>query len=253
MATEQTIDNGRRLPLISCLHAPDSMAGCLQNYTKQLVALLQGHLHWQPVGNAESPGTTKPDLRQYDLVILNEAEWLSLRQPSSAAFSATQGQHYQPSLLLVREPCWPLQRLLLIIRGEATDKTTIEWGVHLAQLARCTVTLLVVAPPITYGREQFISQALMADTIPGRHIRHALHQLAANQITGVLKLSHYGAERQVQDEVTSSDYDLIILGSEPPGRLFSWRLDSLLMPLLQWTRQPVLIAGTTSPWRGSTP
>jgi hypothetical protein len=108
-------------------------------------------------------------------------------------------------------------------------------------------------PPVTHGREQFISQALMADTIPGRHIRHALHQLAANQITGVLKLSHYGAERQVQDEVTSSDYDLIILGSEPPGRLFSWRLDSLLMPLLQWTRQPVLIAGTTSPWRGSLP
>jgi len=248
MAKEQTTGDGPWLRLISCARTQQGAASSLQSYTEQLAALLRGRLYWQPVAGSQSPEVTKRDLRQYDLVIVNEAGWLSWTRPSGQMAAPFANQEQQPSLLLVREPCWPLRRLLLLIRGQATDRATIEWGVYLAQRARCNVTLLVVKPPILDERDHFIAQALKANTVPGRHIRYALHQFATNQVTGVLKLSHTGAERQVQAEVTDSLYDLIILGNEPLGRLFSWRLDSLLTPLLQWTQQPLLIAGVTSPW-----
>lgn len=250
MVSGSTPDDGRCLQLLACFPKPENEDDGLRHYSRQMAALLQGSLHWQSAENGLGAALSKDRSSQYDLLLLNEARWLSwLQRSDNTAVQANRfRQQNQPAILLVRQPCWPLRRLLLIIRGEATDKATIEWGVHLTRHTQASLTILVVKSPLLPDREQFVANALKANTIPGQYIRSALHQLAVRQVDGVLKLSHRLPEQQVQLEVSQSHYDLIILGSEPRGRLFYWRLDSLLRPMLQWTQQSVLITGAQCPF-----
>ncbi len=233
-------DNGYKqgLQLLACLSEQANGSGEHFAYVQQVAHFLQGKLAWQTGELNSLAELTESVSSHYDLLLFNETGWHSLTRP----FLQTAGSlsRVKSSILLIREPCWPLRRLLLILRGEATDKATIEWGLKLTKHNNCQVTLLVVRPPSEAQKDQF--GLLKANTVSGRHIRAALHQLATRQINGVLKVSHCSPEYIVQQEVAGNAYDLIVLGSEPECRLFYWRLDSLLDPLLQWTRQSILIA-----------
>lgn len=240
MTTETKNDNGRGLHILSCLHAANGATPRLHRYAHQFADLLHGRLAWQPSPQARPPAP----LHRYDLVLVNNADSLP---PPSAAPNGAENRHQPPALLQVRQPRWPLQKVLLIIRGEATDRSTVEWGVLLARRAGCAVTLLLLMPPAYRRPAQMAARALKANTIPGRHVRHALNRFATNEINGVLKVSYCQPKRQLRREVTDASYDLIILSSEPPGRLLSWRLDSLLAPLTAWTERPLLVTGPTFP------
>lgn len=238
MARDKNNGHKQELQLLACLPEHENGSEALFAYAQQVALFLRGKLEWQTEKLNSLAEIIECAPHRYDLLLFNETSWHMLTRPFGE--TAVSPAHVKPSILLVREPRWPLRRLLLIMRGEATDKATIEWSLKLTRLNNCTVTLLVVRPPTAPQKEQF--GLLKANTISGRHLRAALHQLALRQINGVLKVSHCSPEQIVRQEVVNTVYDLIILGSEPDSRLFCWRLDSLLDSLLQWTQQSILIA-----------
>lgn len=242
MARDTQNGHKQNLRLFACLSEQENGSGALHTYTQQVAGYLQGKLEWQTDELNSLAEIIECVPQRYDLLLLNEASWHALTRPFLQ--TAVSPAHIKPSILLIRESYWPPRRLLLILRGEATDKATIDWGLKLTKHNNCTITLLVVRPPTVAQKDQF--GLLKANTISGRHLRAALHQLTTRQINGVLKVSHGSPEQIVRQEVASAAYDLIVLGSEPECRLFFWRLDSLLNPLLQWTQQSILIAKPVS-------
>lgn len=161
------------------------------------------------------------------------------------------GELRLPSLLISHHVSWPIRRILLLLRGQATDHATVEWGVRLAQRAGSQVTLLVVLPPELGQREHNDSQLadiLARDTIPGRYVRQVLNRLVSLDIGAVLRLRQGALAQQVRQEVARSDYDLVVTSAEPPGRLLNSHLESLIVPLLQWTAAPVLVARFPALW-----
>jgi nucleotide-binding universal stress UspA family protein len=139
----------------------------------------------------------------------------------------------------------PLRRILLLVRGEATDEATVEWGLHLAQTNNSEVTLLVVLPaPLSdSGRHTCaLSDLLAGHSLPGKYVRRVLRRLVDAGVNATLKLNQGSPERQVRQEVKQEVYDLIIISAEPSGRLLEKRLEPLITPLLMWTERPLLIA-----------
>ncbi|MAT96194.1 MAG: hypothetical protein CL608_03550 [Anaerolineaceae bacterium] len=238
MARDTQNGYNQNLRLLACLSGQEHGSGELLTYTQQVAFFLQGKLEWQVSERNSLAEVINCVPQRHDLLLLNEPKWHALTRPFPQ--TAASPSRIKPSVLIVRESRWPLRRLLLIMRGEATDEATIKWGLILSKHSNCTVTLLVVRPPTLAPKDQF--GLLKANTISGRHLRAALRRLAARQINGVLKVSHGLPEEIVRQEVAGAAYDLIVLGSEPECRLFYWRLDSLLNPLLQWTKQSILIA-----------
>lgn len=156
-----------------------------------------------------------------------------------------------PSLLISRHVSWPIRRILLLMRGQATDGATVEWGVRLAQSAGSQVTLLVVLPPEVGQKEHYDSQLadiLARDTIPGRYVRQVLNRLVSLDIEAMLRLRQGALAQQVRQEVARSDYDLVVTSAEPPGRLLNGHLESLIVPLVKWTPAPILVARYPALW-----
>lgn len=256
MSDRQFGDSVHPLRMLACIR--DSTTINMRRYTEYLADLLDGQLKYLP---AEVETKTKSQLaaqqtrQEYDLIILGETEPSSslLKSLLSLAFTCQSTGLTFPSLLITRQGNWPLRRILMVVRGEATDEATIEWGIRLARLSHSMVTVLVVLPPATDKESQghlAMADMLTANTVPGKYIRKILRQIARWQIKGVLKLSLGPPEWQVRQEVSQLDYDLIIISAEPRGRLLRWRLESLIKPLLNWTRQPLLIARPTAQFVG---
>lgn len=231
----------RPLQLLACLPPSEDVAEARLTYAQQVAGFLQGKLAWQTKEPSSLAELGKCAAQCYDLLLFNETSWQMLTRPFRE--TAVSPAQLTSSIWLIREPRWPVRRLLLVLRGEATDSATIAWGLKLTEQNNCTITLLVVCPADSTQEDQF--GLLKANTTSGRYLHAALHQLATRQVHGVLKVSHGSPEHIVRQEVASFPYDLIILGSEPDSRLFCWRLDSLLDPLLQWTQQSILIAKPT--------
>lgn len=139
----------------------------------------------------------------------------------------------------------PLRRILLLVRGEATDEATVEWGLRLGRISNSEVTLLVVLPGSLSdsGRHTCaLSDLLAGHSLPGKYVRRVLRRLVDAGVNTTLKLNQGPPERQVRQEVTQEEYDLIIISAEPSGRLLEKRLEPLITALLMWTEQPLLIA-----------
>lgn len=246
-AKESEGQNGA-LHILTCTWGNTPASIDTTDYARQLAGLVQGELHSLPLRRENSATAATVAFIEhvsprYDMIVLGGSEEASL--PSTETIALTTSQNYSSSLLAVRTPVWPLQRILLLVRGEATDTATIEWGLRLAQASNSAVTLLVVLPASVSGNGRFacaMSDLLAGHSLPGKYVRQVLKQLADADVNTTLKLNQGSPERQVRQEVMEEPYDLIIVSAEPPGRLLRKRLEPLIAPLLTWTERPVLIA-----------
>lgn len=158
-----------------------------------------------------------------------------------------------PSLLIGRTGIWPIRRILLLMRGEATDGPTIEWGVRLAERSGSAVTILVVLPSMDEGcdcRASDLADILAQHTTPGRYMRQVMKRMAARNIESILRVGQGLPAWQVRQEVARRSYDLVITSIEPAGRLLNRHLERLIEPLQQWTAAPILVARFPASWLG---
>jgi nucleotide-binding universal stress UspA family protein len=243
------------LHALACVGGTSISSLAFQIYAWQIASLLQGRLStiktpYNPKALQRVIDGAVPE--HYDLVLLDsdgsallEQEWFARALLHRAG---GEGEEQIPSLLIGREPVWPLQRILLLIRGEATDATTIEWGVRLAGASGCQVTVLVVLPEAAAEHGRYpMSDILTVGSLPGRNVRQALTHLLSRRIDTVLKLNQGPPEEQVRQELSRGRYDMVILTVEPQGRLLGGRLGSLVQPLMHWTLRPILLARPLRP------
>jgi len=149
--------------------------------------------------------------------------------------------------LIVRQPRWPLERILLVVRADGRDGTAVSWAARLAKASHAAVTLLAAVPtlPLMYGPQRHaragLDVLLTATTDAGGQIRTLARHITDCGIDGTLRLRQGEPARQIRWEVAESNPDLIVLVADACTRLPHWLLDDLALSLLHWIDRPVLI------------
>ncbi|MGD8397461.1 MAG: universal stress protein [Anaerolineae bacterium] len=152
------------------------------------------------------------------------------------------------AVLIARQPRWPLERILLAIRGEGADTAAVDWALRLAQPSTAEVTVLAVVPPVpTMYRglarmEQSVAALLTTDTALGRQMHHVAERLAACKVDGTLRLRQGAPDQEICREALEGNHDLIAMATNP----CQWWLRQLkgdpICSLLSRVDRPMLFA-----------
>lgn len=226
---------------------PDGGEEELQRYARKLAHALQAHLMCVRMCSWEK-AMSWPDVfsnHVCDLIFVKE-------YPPHFLMPRGHGDRC-PSLLIGKHGNWPIRRILLLMRGEATDAATVEWTVRVAAIHGSCVTAMVILPPLVdKGDHQAsaIADVLARHTTQGRYVRQVLKRMAMLNIDSSLRVGQGRPAWQVRHEVARKTYDLVITSIEPAGRLLNRHLERLIEPLQHWTSAPILVARFPTTWLG---
>ena len=152
------------------------------------------------------------------------------------------------SLLVARNPRWPIKKMLLVIRNEDTDEAAIDWAVIMARRCDAAITVLPILPPVPLmyaglNRMRYNMSTLLATDCPlGRKLRQITRRLNEWEIKGTLRLRDETPDLQIRAELTEGNYDLIIIACEPRKCWWNYVFGGLVTSLIDWAEQPVLVA-----------
>ncbi len=180
--------------------------------TEQLVEVMAARLAAQagaPLLVADSAGLPAEELPLR--VQAGGYRFAVLAQPAPAVLAALLRQAAAP-LLLVRGPHAALSRVLVALRGFASDEAALRWAEEcLPPDGSATVMPLLPAGPSQ------LAAALQAGTRQRGRLDAALAQLEQHFATLTLKLRQGDPVAQVAAEAEQGDYDLLVLASEGEG------------------------------------
>ncbi|HEX6386834.1 MAG TPA: universal stress protein [Anaerolineae bacterium] len=151
------------------------------------------------------------------------------------------------SVLVTRDPRWPVRRILLILRADESDEAAIQWLGELARPSRAELFVLPIVPPLPamyrYGSIPLQAEVLLApNTYSGAQLRRLLFLSTQWGVSGTLLLHSSEPQQRIRWAITASECDLIILSDEPYHWLQRWFFGELVRPLLRWVDRPTLIA-----------
>ena len=211
-------------PLQICAF-PDPLSDALWGYAQALAALLGARLdHMTTAGqmNALMKEVGRGDGR---LFIFGKGSHPLVRRllaPSTADEAPFSHQDARGNgVLVAQEPRWPLERILLVIRGASADSLAVDWTLRLACPSGATVNVLAVVPPVPvmyHGlsrMEQTLRSLLRTDTALGHQMRQATRRLAASMVDCVLRLRKGALDLEICHEMGEGDYDLVVMATRP--------------------------------------
>lgn len=148
------------------------------------------------------------------------------------------------SILFVRQPRWPLRRVLFVVRDHEHDTAALSWVEKLAAPGRAAVTLLPINPLSGWLRREDVLpwawEALVADTAEESALHRYADRLQRQGIRGAINWRLGSSLDQVRREVRAAGHDLIVIGAEPAGGRRS--LGGFIGSLLHGADRPVLVA-----------
>jgi nucleotide-binding universal stress UspA family protein len=171
-----------------------------------------------------------------------------LKQLLKADQSAIGIQHNREPLFFVRFPRWPIQSILLIVRGGKADRSAIEIAFCLACKCNASLITLATVPDIpafyrSYAKVQLGLPTLFElNTEPGHQLREILHRMSLHGLNGDIQACESEPNQQIRQLVKLSDPDLIVISQEPYSRLWRLLFGEIVQPMLRWIDRPVLIA-----------
>ena len=229
---------------------PSPVSPPVAEYAQALSDLLGAHLdRVNTAGGMYHLGEGAADDKA-DLFIIQDTAHPLLRRLLSANSSDRQRddqRRFQQAALVVREPRWPLRRILLILCAEERDSTAVDWVLHLAHLAGSRVTVLAVVPPVPamYGRRvapgDGLPGLLTANSPLGQQMRRVARHLTTWDIDANLRLREGSPEVQIRREVGDGDYDLVAVAAHPCPPLRRWLQGTGTNDLFKWIHRPVLM------------
>jgi nucleotide-binding universal stress UspA family protein len=224
----------------------------IEAYAQSLAMLLDGTLSYFEAIEGHQQAVDilvdKADLLKADVIVFQAHDPSLLRRLLHKTGENKLVDRASASLLIARNPRWPLQKILLLLRSADADQFALDWCVRLASASRARVTVLPVIPPppVVYNRDPRIqsnlSGLLNTDCPLGRKLRETAQRLVDSKIEGTLRLREEPLEWQIRAEVDEGNYDLIILAPDSGNRLRRWVLGDFVNPLLAWADRPVWIA-----------
>lgn len=151
------------------------------------------------------------------------------------------------SLLVVRNPRWPLRKILLILRDSKFDAVAINWVVQIASKSGAAVIVLPViapVPPVFAGidiqHHSLIN--LLGSTCPlGETLRRVSQNFAKQNIPGTLRLREGTIVDQIRQEIEECDYDFAVIAADAQSSIVRWMLGELVNPLLNLAAVPTLM------------
>jgi len=151
------------------------------------------------------------------------------------------------SILVVKNPRWPIQRILLAIRdGNEPNEAAIDWVLRLAHCSHASVTLLPLMPPVPqmYGSSICYSlPALLTSNDPlGVKLRWIAQRLTTEEVEGAFKIRDGPPLEQLRNEISDGDTDLVVIEAEPQNHLWRWLLGELVNDIFVWFDRPLLIS-----------
>jgi nucleotide-binding universal stress UspA family protein len=228
---------------------PNSADGvAVQVYAQRMHELLGGQISYLPIRTEDDVARIKQASCECSLIIYGEPTQSYLRRLMTRRFSSQAIIRLPTSLLVIRQPRWPIRTILLIVRVEETDEAAVEWAARLARPSGAKVTILPIlySFPSVYApacsEETALGELLSPNTQPGKQLRCLSQRLAQWQIEGTLRFRQGEPEWQIRWEVTEGNYDLIVIGAEPYGRWQRLLMGELVAPMLAWLNRPLLIA-----------
>lgn len=223
-----------------------------RSYSEYLSTLLHGQITYLLETSGDGHSSSKWALNSYDLVL--QSVLAQRKETPQDDFVRRQVlKHQPPTILLVQQPRWPIQKILLVIRVEASEKLAVDWAGRLAHLCGAQLTVLPLVPsqslisgPVSHlhnGLESLLTQ----NTPSGERLRSFLNQLKHWQVNGTLRVRQGDPLWQICLEIEDGKYDLVIMGAERHSRFRRLLFGDLVYPLLSRINRPLLIAGTKKP------
>ena len=231
-----------------------AVADEVEAYAEDLATLLGAHL-----SRFETPKTGNEAYRvltseikrtKADIVILGSNEQTTLNRLLEVWPEYTLADRLPTSLLVVRQPSWPIINVLLVLRNKGKEETAVDWTVRFAQPSCADVTVLPLTIPAPAMCDQDprlsynIDTLLTSDSKLGKNLRFVAQRLVDSEINSTLRLREELPIWQIRFELLQKDYDLIVIDCEPRNRLCRWMLGELVNPLLIRTDIPVLFIKT---------
>jgi nucleotide-binding universal stress UspA family protein len=155
------------------------------------------------------------------------------------------------SILVARQPRWPIKRILLVVRVETSEEPAVSWAASLAHLSKAQLTILplVGAQPLVFGPgshlEVGIESLLTPNTFGGEQLRAFLHQIGQWGVEGTLRIRPGDPLHQICREVEVGDHDLVVVGAARRSRWQRWLFGEMVGPLVSKVNRPLLIANTS--------
>jgi nucleotide-binding universal stress UspA family protein len=171
-----------------------------------------------------------------------------LQQLLKVEQSAIGIQPNREPIFFVRFPRWPIQSILLIVRGGKADRSAIEFAFCLACKCGASLITLAAVPDIpafyrSYAKVQLgLSTLFELNTEPGHQLREILHRMSLHGLNGDIQACESEPNQQIHQIVQFSDPDLIVISHETYSRLWRLLFGEIVQPLLRWIDRPVLIA-----------
>jgi hypothetical protein len=142
-------------------------------------------------------------------------------------------------MLIIYQPKWPLQQLLLLITAGEPPGDAVKWTTLLARAVNASVNVLAVVPTKPEG----LAALLDSRSELGSQLHHLARELAVENVQATLRLREQDpSQESCFDAVVGESYDLMLATRATCER---W--------LCGW-RRPFLIMGATSdgsPWQTS--
>jgi nucleotide-binding universal stress UspA family protein len=233
------------------LYASPSQRKQIHDYVQAFTELMQAHIDsFDPVKESCSIRSfiERENGQPYDLLIVGIGKHSLPKSLWANPVNRGLLPWLPSSLLIVQEPKWPLEQILLILQHNKWDGKAVDWLVQLSKRSEAVATVLTIIPstPTMYqGVGKFaveLPEILANDCALGQRIRRVSERLVAEGIEATFQLRQGLPEFQIQQELAEGNYDLCITGAEPRNSLKRFFLGEMVAPILNWTRKPVLVA-----------
>lgn len=223
----------------------------VKTYAERVAVLLGSHISLFETSAIGMPAFSslfaEVERNSADIVILRGLEQSFLDWLIEEYLSDKSAKQLQTSILVVRQPRWPIENILLVLGDDSQDETAVNWTIRFASSTMSEVTILPVTLPMPIIYDQDLSMrcsidaALTFDTKLGRKLRLSAQRLVSSGIYGVLHFRQEPPIWQIRFELFEKEYDLVIIDCGIPEMLWHSIMDEVVDPMFSWTDKPVLI------------
>lgn len=222
-----------------------------EHYAEYIGSLLNGQLTGFPLQQTHDNFNTLIESAKcfQDLVIFSEPDQPLFKQILSGPSGCKAVERLPTSVLITRQPRWPLKRILLVSRGYHTDNLAVDWLVRLVQPSKALTTILALTPGSSASCQRAattmphgLADWLASDTPLGHQLRRISEQMMNWEIQGRLRFRQGAPVEQIEQEITEEDYSLVIIAADPDDWWQRRLLGEVVNPLLHWINCPVLVA-----------
>ena len=198
-------------------------------------------------GSLESVLQEELDPEAHELVILGTSTESFDRR--TAMMSRRLANRIGDSVLIIQHPSSSIERILVCTGGHPASNLVIERGLQLGQALNAEVAILHVvsgAPTMYTGLpavDEGLEEILSRDTPLATHVRAAAQLAEEKQVNARLELRHGVVIEEILRACEMGDFDLVVIGSPEPRRIFDrLALGQVGPQLLTSTKIPLLIA-----------